>query len=277
MNWWLGTSVLLSLTVLDLHAQNNEGSSKAFSQAIEDNSFFLEEAYNQEERVVQHISSALLSFAPQKELLYSFTQEWPIGGREHQLSFSVPYSMLNPDGQGHLGDVLVNYRLQLFDDDAWSAVAPRVSIILPTGNVSSGMSAGVVGMQFNLPASKRLSEEFVAHVNAGATLLPRARQVLDDGTEARNNLTALNLGASLIWLAHPDFNVMLEYVTNFTREANGDGSTTPTTQMILSPGFRCAINVGSLQVVPGIGIPMTMERGVTRTGVFLYLSFEHPY
>lgn len=269
--------VLFPFVVVHLYAQNKEKSPRALSQAIEDNSFFIEEAYNQEERVVQHIFNAMLSFTPQTLILCSFTQEWPIGGRAHQLSFALPYSLPSPDHRGQIGDLLVNYRFQLLDDDAWSNVALRLSIILPTGSVSSGMGSGVVGMQFNLPASKRLSEDFVAHANAGVTLLPRARQVLDDGTESTQNLTALNLGASLIWLTNPDYNVMLEYVMNFTSEVNNDGSTTPTTQMILNPGFRYAVNLGSLQVVPGIGIPITIQRGVTSAGVFFYLSFEHPY
>ncbi len=48
-----------------------------FSTAIEDNSFFIEEAYNQDPRVVQHIASMTYFSSPQKDAVISFTQEWP--------------------------------------------------------------------------------------------------------------------------------------------------------------------------------------------------------
>jgi archaellum component FlaF (FlaF/FlaG flagellin family) len=50
-----------------------------FSQAIEDNSYFIEEAYNQEFRVVQHSSTGYYQ-SKTKNFVYTFTQEWPIGG-----------------------------------------------------------------------------------------------------------------------------------------------------------------------------------------------------
>jgi hypothetical protein len=271
------TLVLIAGVLTHVHAQIAESSSGGYSQAIEDNSFFLEEAYNQEERVVQHISTGTLSFVPQTQLLYSFTQEWPIGGRKHQLSFTVPLSLLPPDNTGQFGDVLVNYRLQMLDDDAWCAIAPRLSVVLPTGKVSSGIGSGVFGLQVNLPASKRLSERFVAHANAGVTFLPNANRVIADGSEAQHDLVGYNAGASLIWLAGQDFNVMFEALTIFTHGADVTGTMSTSHQVILNPGFRWAINVGSLQIVPGIGVPFTIDSGVTRAGVFVYLSFEHPY
>ena len=49
---------------------------------IQDHSFLLEEAYNQERGVVQHIST--FAFASGQDWGYSFTQEWPLGGiRQH--------------------------------------------------------------------------------------------------------------------------------------------------------------------------------------------------
>src|SRR3970040_1411458 len=51
---------------------------------IEDNSYLIEEAYNQEEGVVQHISNGLYFRKPQRDFVYSFTQEWPLFVLEHQ-------------------------------------------------------------------------------------------------------------------------------------------------------------------------------------------------
>jgi hypothetical protein len=52
-------------------------SAQQFSEAIEDNSFFIEEAYNQEYRVVQHIFNGIYFSKPQKDFAFTFTQEWP--------------------------------------------------------------------------------------------------------------------------------------------------------------------------------------------------------
>ena len=80
------------------------------AKPIQDNSFLLEEAYNQEHGVVQHIST----FARPNgggAWGYSFTQEWPVGGIRHQLSYTVPVVQVDGLGTG-VGDVLLNYRYQ---------------------------------------------------------------------------------------------------------------------------------------------------------------------
>ncbi len=47
-----------------LWAQQENIPARIYPPAIEDNSFFIEEAYNQENRVVQHISNAVYSRRP---------------------------------------------------------------------------------------------------------------------------------------------------------------------------------------------------------------------
>jgi len=52
--------------------------------------------------------------------------------------------------------------------------------------------------------------------------------------------------------------------------------------LTVSPGLRYAFNFASgLQVVPGVAVPVTMRGALDAidadTGVFLYLSFEHPF
>jgi len=84
-------------------------------RVIEDNSFFIEEAYNQDERVVQRISSIQYSFTNERDLLYTFTQEWPLARRNHQISFTLPISVYNTTHPGGPGDRLLNYRYQLVD------------------------------------------------------------------------------------------------------------------------------------------------------------------
>ena len=55
---------------------------------IEDNSFLIEEAYNQEPGVIQHISG--FQYMKDKTWLCTFTDEWPVSGQEHQLSVTIP-------------------------------------------------------------------------------------------------------------------------------------------------------------------------------------------
>ena len=52
---------------------------------ISDNSFLIEEAYNQDRGVVQHISSFVRPTRG-SEFVYTFVQEWPVGGMQNQLS-----------------------------------------------------------------------------------------------------------------------------------------------------------------------------------------------
>ena len=59
------------------------------SPGIQDNSFLVEEAYNQERGMVQHINT-LSRMWNSKDLIYTFTQEWPMPGNpRHQLSYTL--------------------------------------------------------------------------------------------------------------------------------------------------------------------------------------------
>src|SRR4029453_6782641 len=53
--------------------------SEPLAKGIQDNSFFVEEAYNQEPGVVQHILNVPINFINgSREITPSFTQEWPV-------------------------------------------------------------------------------------------------------------------------------------------------------------------------------------------------------
>jgi hypothetical protein len=184
---------------------------------IQDNSFLVEEAYNQERGVVQHISTLLRAG---RSWSYNFTQEWPLIVQRHQLSYTVPIE----DG---VGDIAINYRQQVAGIGGGTAFAPRLSLLVPTGTGSQ------TAVQLNLPVSVPLARPFVAHLNAGATA-------------SRRTPTLYNAGASLIWLARPAINLMFEAV--WVGDANSGDWT-------FNPGMRWAHNVGSLQIVPGIAFP----------------------
>lgn len=243
---------------------------------IQDNSFLIEEAYNQEPGVVQHIST-WQRFRETRDWGYSFTQEWPVGGQAHQFSYTLPLlrvSSLESPRTG-LGDVLLNYRYQLLGDgDAPVAISPRISLVLPTGDREKGLGTSAAGVQFNLPVSVVLAPELVTHWNAGYTYLPRARNAEGD----RADLAALNLGGSLIWLVHENFNLMLEAVHTRAEAITGPGTKAWAGSSFLSPGLRWAHNLPSgLQIVPGIAFPIGVGSSARERAVFLYLSFEHPF
>jgi hypothetical protein len=244
---------------------------------ISDNSFLIEEAYNQEPGVVQHINSFLRSW-DSGDWLYTFTQEWPVPGQRHQLSFTLPVQRLTlAEGTATgLGDVALNYRLQLagMGEDPRVAVAPRLSVLLPTGSDERGLGAGGAAIQVDLPLSVTLGPRLVTHWNAGVTYAPSARNRLGESAPT----TAWNLGESVIWLTHPRFNVLLETVWVRARIVEGPGTTRRSDVLLLNPGIRWAWNFeNGLQIVPGISVPIGLGPSRGDNALFLYLSFEHPF
>jgi outer membrane putative beta-barrel porin/alpha-amylase len=242
------------------------------SQAIQDNSFLVEEAYNQESGVVQHIST--FERANGGDWAYNFTQEWPLGGIRHQLSYTIPVEKIEGLGTG-LGDVALNYRYQLAGDpDARTVAAPRLSILLPTGDEAEGRGAGAVGFQVNLPLTLVLSNEIVTHWNAGATLTPSARNALGETSTTHS----FNFGGSIVWLFRPSFNFLLETVLEDGRTFLADGRVVGQTGWVLNPGVRWAFDLpGDLQIVPGVAYTIGLGEGPDENALFLYLSFEHPF
>jgi hypothetical protein len=242
---------------------------------IQDNSFLVEEAYNQEEGVVQHISN-FTRLWPSRAWAYTFTQEWPLDPHpRHQLSYTIPVvSAGDPSGAG-IGDVALNYRYQLVGNgSARVAFAPRLSVLLPTGDFRRGRGAGGAGVQLNLPLSVVVNQKLVTHWNAGATLVPSARDPLGD----RAATYGYNLGQSFIWRVRPRFNAMLETVWTGSETVVASGRTSRQHSLLINPGIRWAYNFPSgLQIVPGIAVPIGVGPSRGEKGIFLYLSFEHPF
>lgn len=239
---------------------------------IEDNSFLVEEAYNQEWGVVQHIQSFQRLWIS-KEWSYSFTQEWPINpAPKHQFSYTLTGVGASGAGGG-LGDTAINWRYQVFRTEKL-AFSPRVSLLAPTGDSRRGRGAGGTGVQFNLPFSAVLHSKLVSHWNIGGTIVPNAKDPAGDKAPVRG----YNLGQSFIYLAHPRFNLMLETVFNSTEEVVAANKTVRENSAFVSPGFRWAHNFESgLQIVPGIAVPVGVGRTAGEVGVIFYLSFEHPF
>jgi hypothetical protein len=241
---------------------------------IQDNSFLIEEAYNQEPGVVQHIS--LFTRQRTGTWAYTFTQEWPLRGQRHQLSFSFPIvHQGSPSPTTGLGDVFLNYRMQLAGrEGARVWVAPRLSAILPTGRWEKERGDGTLGVQFSLPASIELAPRLATHVNAGLTLHPSAR----NAAGARATLVNLNAGASTIFFLAPSFNVLVESIILNEAEVVSSGKTERSTVVLISPGVRWAFNFrNGLQVVPGIAYTFGVGNASNQRALVAYLSFEHRF
>jgi hypothetical protein len=243
---------------------------------IEDNSFLIEEAYNQGRGIVQHIST--FSRGTGGDWEYTFTQEWPFLSQHNQLSFTIPLASLATtagESRTRIGDVSLNYRRQLLGlHGGRVALSPRLSLLLPTGDERSGHGTGGLGVQTNLPLSLLLSPKLVTHYNAGFTVVPSARNAL--GEKAAS--FGFHLGASAIVLVTPRLNLMLEGGWSSDQEVVGGDLTSVVQQAFLNPGFRYAFTTsGGLQIVPGVAYTIGVGPSEGENHLFLYLSFEHPF
>lgn len=242
---------------------------------IQDNSFLVEEAYNQEEGVVQHIQT--FERLRRGAWSYAFTQEWPVPKETHQLSFTIPLQRVGTVGSWHTGpgDAALNYRYQLVGDGAARvAIAPRATVLLSTGDERRGLGSGGTGVQVSVPVSTVLSRRLVAHWNAGVTYVRTARN--ERGAEAATR--AWNLGESFVFLARPDANFLVETVWTSSEAVSGPGRIARQRSFLISPGVRWAYNrAGGLQIVPGMAVPLGVGPSRGARAFLLYLSFEHPF
>ncbi len=237
---------------------------------IRDNSFLIEEAYNQEPGVVQHI----LLFARDRatrDWELGFTQEWPFVNQNHQLSYSVP--LVRAAGRSGVGDVALNYRYRWLARSRTESVV-RISALLPTGNAERGLGAGGAGVELNLPVSLEIGSALAAHWNLGGSVISSARA--EDGTRGAANEAFA--GASLVWLLHPMLNLLAESVWSRAEFPAIGGTRASETSLTLVPAIRGAINLRSgAQIVPGAGLTLDARNGMRVSGLLLYLSYEHGF
>jgi hypothetical protein len=102
------------------------GQEKKFQ--ITDNSFLVEEAFNQERGIFQNI----FVWARSRDGLWngSFTQEWPAPATTNQFSYTIPFA--GGGASERFGGVLLNYRCQVLEEGGRRpAFSPRFSVVLP--------------------------------------------------------------------------------------------------------------------------------------------------
>lgn len=225
--------------------------------AIADNSFLVEEAFNQERGVFQNI---LLVQRVAGDWSFEFTQEWPLGGLRHQLSYTVPLEATHDPVADRYdwrrGSIALNYRLQVLDESPTRpALSPRLSLLVPARPAEQGY-----GVQFNLPASKQFGDVYL-HGNAGYTV-----ERISAGTTHRH----VNTAGSMIYRAWPMLHLMVEsvYKTNEYESANS---------LIVAPGLRGAVNFGRKQLVLGGSVPLGLLAQDAAWALLAYVSYELPF
>ncbi|MBM3880480.1 MAG: hypothetical protein FJ387_12320, partial [Verrucomicrobia bacterium] len=240
-----------------------------------DNSYLIEEAYNQEAGVVQHIVNGLHGVnrygrPDERSWDVSFTQEWPVVSQRHQLSYTIPYQFRDVGGVAvdGLGDVWLHYRVQAYlNPRTGMALAPRASVSLPTGDADRGLGEDTVGFQANVPWSAVLGDRVAAHINAGLTYYP------EGGSAAPSDRLHFHAGASGIYAVSRSVHLMLEGVGTWTESAGGGGREFAA---VLAPGARFCVELGrERQLVLGASAPFGLNGAAVDYGAFCYLSFEH--
>jgi hypothetical protein len=169
-----------------------------------------------------------------------------------------------------VGDFMLNYRLQVLEEtDTRPAIAPRVSVILPSGSETRGLGAGTTGWEFDIPLSKIVADRWTVHGNAAMTVFPNSHG---------RSPASYMLGGSAIYAVTPEFNLMLETLRDWEATAVEGGTIERERRWTVSPGFRHAFNMDAGQLVWGVAAPIGVQDGrSTDYGLFFYLSFEHSF
>lgn len=260
----LAVSASLALTI-PLAAADEK--SKAFEVNIEDNSFLMEEAYNQGPGVVQFINTFQYNTRAQS-WTYLLVNEYPLISQMHQLSYSLPVSQ--NAGVIGVGDILLNYRLQILDTDT-VAMAPRISVIFPTGRYADGLGLGGWGIQFNWATSVKMSANWVSHWNIGTTVTIQAKNAAGQ----TGNPATMNYGGSLIYKPLDFLNFVLEVVGTSGEVVGAAGAIERAETLFINPGIRFAITPSEkLQIVPGICVPLGVGPSLREIAILGYLSIE---
>ncbi|MBI2929567.1 MAG: hypothetical protein HYY24_28215 [Verrucomicrobia bacterium] len=166
---------------------------------------------------------------------------------------------------------MLNYRYQIcYEETNLRALAPRFSLVLPTGDERRGLGEDTLGYQWNVPFSTAMGDSWFLHLNAGLTYLPEAASARE------RDLLHYHLGASTILAATRNVHFLVEWIGVWQEGPHPTRRLRHEFAALVSPGVRTAWSVGdSAQLVLGLGVPIGLTRSAPDVGVFLYLSFEH--
>ena len=241
------------------------------TKPISDNSFLIEEAYNQEAGVVQHI----FNYRRDREgdWLATFTQEWPLGGQPIS-SATRCRSVTGGVGRAAIGDFAINYRRQLLgrdDEPVW--FSPRLSVVLPIGKRAEGYGRRRARAAAE-PSAERALEQRARH----ALERRRVDHARGNALGRRGTIRSVSARRERDLARRADLNLMLETRVGPHRGARRRGARIAQDHFVLLPGLRGAINLRAIsRSCPGFGVPIGLGPSHGERDLFLYLSFEHPF
>lgn len=241
------------------------------SAVIEDNSFYLEEGFNQDAGMVQFIQSYEMSTRVSQGL-YDLTIEMPITDKVHQWSYGFEALNKGNEGRQDIGDSVLSYRYQSLNRDGY-LMAERFGLILPTGSVEHETSNGVLGLDFKYAATIPVATLWMNHWNVGSRILPNSKRFKQ---KVRVSEQEYSLATSGVYLYSDHLNLILEAIfTNFNGFGD-EGEKITENAITLNPGIRVDFDIdwNATQVVPGISFPARFVGGLIEQGILFYLSFE---
>lgn len=198
---------------------------------IEDSNFGVEEGWLGDDTAVGYTMWTL----PGSEggiHAFELTQSITVPSARGQFSYTIPAYQ---DRGAGLGDATIDYRFRALQRES-IAIAPRVSLVLPTRSLRFG--ARSTGVQTVVPLSLKLGSRLTSHTNLGATWFH---------TRGQAEFTAAQAFA---FSATDGLSFTLE--TNYTRCPDGH-------LLVTRPGVSYAFDVAGVTVSPGVAFPMTAE------------------
>lgn len=241
------------------------GASQEFP--LRDNSFLIEEAFNQEPGKVQ---TKLRFFRVEEDTELRIGQEWPLGGQRHQLSFTLPFRANTEEELFRLTDVRLTYGLQAQEEGPGRpAFAPRLTAILPTAEEEDREGQGTPGIELLLPFSKQVGGTYL-HANLGMT----HRFGVDAGLDKERLLFTPFVGGSAVLRVTRGLDLLLETRADFQEQATGQGGADRETKWLLNPGVRFGREFGDNLLVAGAAAPLGLAGPLREVGFFGYISYE---
>lgn len=240
----------------------------SFAEPLEDNSFLVEEAYNQEPGVVQFIQ-VYQKDVKTKNWDYVFINEIPILDESNQFSYELPLGYDEVLESSQIRDIKLNYRREFFRNNQIVATG-RISLVLPTGKYEDGFGLGALGVEGSLITSIKINQNWSQHWNIGYSTTPGAKNSTKDKADVSRYFYAL----SNIYFFTDTLNFLVEIVGSQSEEVISQDTKNWQHDMILSPGFRTAFDVGNWQFVPGIAYPIGLGPIAGQNQILGYLSIE---
>ncbi|MFN4946854.1 MAG: hypothetical protein ACOVOF_11070 [Chryseotalea sp.] len=269
--------IQLAYAQTEAKKKNTAGKSyNYFTEAgIEDNSFLIDEAFNQEKGINQY--SAVFSIQPD-ELTLQYTLEMPVAHNRHQVSICIPYSISRSSQLAYHGvnDVSLAYQYSLTNKDDRFLLTPGFSVQIPTGDTQLNNLTGFTGINSFVAISKRVSNKLVLHGNARIGYHKKIKSVVQNTDDQQRILSfrSQTAGVSFVWLTAQRFNLLIENV--FIRDVGKiQQGNYQTATHILNPGFRTSFHTKSTQFVFGTSCPTRFStKSKPEMSLLFYVSIE---